>query len=149
MINWRNIRNGMPTNEEVGYLVSNGEDIDYSELNNGLWTGSDSVYAVYAESPQTEFSYNVLYWCPEDECNLPIEKESSEFKVLDKIADDIPIQTDIKISNQMAFINLIVELGYREDIGWTDEENELLRKLMSLADKHTDSILKKLNIKNK
>ncbi len=42
----------------------------------------------------------------------------------------------------MAFINLIVELGYREDKMWTDDENELLSKLCGLAQEHTDSILK-------
>ena len=63
-------------------------------------------------------------------------------KAIDKLVKEIPLKTRIKISNEMAFINLIVELGYREDKMWTDDENELLGKLCSLAQKHTDRILK-------
>ena len=54
----------------------------------------------------------------------------------------VPLDSKLRVANEMAFINLIVELGYREDKGWTDEEDELLSKLMKLADDHTESQLK-------
>jgi hypothetical protein len=59
-----------------------------------------------------------------------------------EIAKNIPLKTRIKVSNEMAFINLITELNYREDKMWTDDENELLSKLCVLAQEHTDNILK-------
>jgi hypothetical protein len=58
------------------------------------------------------------------------------------IAKNIPLKTKLKVANEMAFINLIVELGYREGKTWTEDENELLDKLYKLAQEHTDSILK-------
>ena len=36
-------------------------------------------------------------------------------KAFEKIVKEIPLKTRIKVANEMAFINLIVELGYRED----------------------------------
>ena len=55
-----------------------------------------------------------------------------------------PLETRIKVLNEMAFINLIVELGYRESKMWTKDEDELLNKLLELADEHTDDILKEI-----
>ena len=65
--------------------------------------------------------------------------------IISEIAKRTPLETKIKVSNEMAFINLIVELGYREDKMWTDDENELLHKLCALAQKHTDNILKNID----
>jgi len=65
---------------------------------------------------------------------------------ISEIAKDIPLETRILVANEMAFINLITELGYREDKMWTEDENELLGKLCDLAKKHTDSILKEINL---
>lgn len=56
-----------------------------------------------------------------------------------------PLDTRIRVSTQMAFINLITELGYREDKMWTKDEDELLNKLMNLAEKHTQDILNEIN----
>lgn len=69
--------------------------------------------------------------------------------LISDIAKNVPLKTRIKVSNEMAFINLIVELGYREDKMWTDDENELLDKLSVLAQEHTDSILKYIEEWNK
>ena len=63
-------------------------------------------------------------------------------KAFEKLVKEVPLKTRIKVANEMAFINLIVELGYREDKMWTDDENELLGKICVLAQKNTDSILK-------
>ena len=61
-----------------------------------------------------------------------------------KILKDIPLKTRLKVLNEMAFIDLISELGYREDKMWTDEEDELLSKLCKLAMKHTENILEEI-----
>ena len=44
----------------------------------------------------------------------------------------------------MAFLNLITELGYREDKMWSSEEEEQLQKILDLASKHTKWILKEV-----
>ena len=63
-------------------------------------------------------------------------------EIIERIRKRSPLETKLKVSNEMAFIDLIVELGYREDKAWTDEEDELLSKLMSLANKHTEDQMK-------
>lgn len=63
-------------------------------------------------------------------------------EIFEKLVKEIPLATRLKVANEMAFIDLIVELGYRKDKMWTDEENELLGKLCGLAQVHTDRILK-------
>jgi hypothetical protein len=55
-----------------------------------------------------------------------------------------PLDTRLNIINQIAFINLITELGYREDKYWTPEEDEILNKLCKLANKHTLDILREI-----
>lgn len=65
-------------------------------------------------------------------------------KSLKELTKEIPLETRLKTSNEMAFINLIVELGYRENKMWTDDEDELLNKLFYLAKKHTNDILKNI-----
>jgi len=47
----------------------------------------------------------------------------------------------------MAFIHLITELGYREDRGWdeeNEEDNRILLKLTKLADEHTGHQMKSI-----
>ena len=63
---------------------------------------------------------------------------------LEELLKQASLESRLKVSNQMAFINLIVALGYREDKMWTDEEDELLQKLIELAKKHTDEQLKQI-----
>ena len=54
-------------------------------------------------------------------------------EALDKMLKQIPLKTRLKVSTEMAFINLITELGYRENKMWTEDEDEILNKLCSLA----------------
>ena len=54
-------------------------------------------------------------------------------KVLEKIRKETPLKTRLKVSTEMAFINLISELGYRENKMWTEDEDETLNKLCALA----------------
>jgi hypothetical protein len=62
--------------------------------------------------------------------------------------NSISLETRIKVSTQIAFINLIHELGYRKEGYWQPEEDELLIKLINLADKHTENILEELSKEN-
>jgi hypothetical protein len=66
------------------------------------------------------------------------KEEQFNFKEMTK---SVPLKNRLKVCTEMSFINLIVELGYREDKMWTDDENELLGKLMKLANEHTGYIL--------
>lgn len=72
-------------------------------------------------------------------------KETEGSMITDWLKENpTPLDIRIKVSNQMAFINLITELGYREDKIWSPDEDELLNKLMNLADKHTQDILNEI-----
>jgi hypothetical protein len=55
-----------------------------------------------------------------------------------------PLDIRLNIINQIAFINLITELGYRKDGYWTPDEDEILDKLCNLANKHTQYILEEI-----
>ncbi len=54
----------------------------------------------------------------------------------------IPIYNRLKVVNEMAFIDLIWELGYREGM-WTNSEadNAILIKISELAEKHAKHIM--------
>jgi hypothetical protein len=62
-------------------------------------------------------------------------------KAMTEMVKNIPLKTRLKVSTEMAFINLISELGYRENKMWTEDEDHLLNKLCVLAEKFsTDQI---------
>lgn len=61
--------------------------------------------------------------------------------LISELTKNIPLKTRLNVSNEMAFIDLIVELGYRESKMWTDDEKDILSKLRELSRKHTESIL--------
>lgn len=54
---------------------------------------------------------------------------------------EVPLDVRLDVINDMYFIDLIHELGYRESKEWTDEENETLHKINKAARKHTLRIL--------
>ena len=58
--------------------------------------------------------------------------------LIDKITPEIRV----KVLCEVAFINLITELGYREDKAWTEEENDTLTKLMKSAEDLSNEIIK-------
>lgn len=72
---------------------------------------------------------------------LDIYASMRKSDIIQKILDRIPIETKIKVLNEMTFITLICDLGYREDKMWDKSEDHILNKLMELANKHTDEIL--------
>jgi len=61
--------------------------------------------------------------------------------IIDKILKSIPLKNRFEVSIQMTFIDLLTKLGYREDKSWTDEEDNKLRKLRSLAEKLSKELL--------
>lgn len=69
-------------------------------------------------------------------------------KLIDEISNNVPLKTKIRVLNEMAFIDLIIELGFREDKFWTEEEDGLLEKLMKLAEEHTNLIMKEIESDN-
>lgn len=54
------------------------------------------------------------------------------------------LETRLKVSNEIAFINLLTELGFRESKSWTPEEDEMLGKLCQFAHKHTQHQLEQI-----
>ena len=57
-----------------------------------------------------------------------------------KLLVSTPLRTRIKVETQMAFINLLSELGYRQGM-WREREDPILNRLCELAEKHTDDLL--------
>ena len=59
-----------------------------------------------------------------------------------KILDSVPISYRLQVINEMAFINVIYELGYRTEM-WKDckEDDEILMKISNLAKEHTKYIM--------
>lgn len=62
-------------------------------------------------------------------------------KILGEILSEIPLETKIKVSTEIAFIDLIHELGFREEKPWSDEDNEMLNKILEFAEKHAKHII--------
>jgi hypothetical protein len=58
--------------------------------------------------------------------------------LIKEILKQTPLETRLKVLNEMMFIDLITEMGFREDKMWTEEENDQLSKLCNLAKKLTD-----------
>jgi hypothetical protein len=65
-------------------------------------------------------------------------------KIVEKILINMPLETEINVSNQMAFIALIHELGFRENKFWNEndeKDNELLNKIHKFALEHSKNQL--------
>jgi hypothetical protein len=60
--------------------------------------------------------------------------------LIEKILKETPLETRLKVSNEMAFIMLITDLGFRENKMWDEndpKEMELLGKICKFAIEHT------------
>ena len=64
-----------------------------------------------------------------------------EDNIISDYCKDIDLKTRIKVKSEITFINLIHELGYREDKMWTSEEEEILNKLLKLASEFTNDVI--------
>lgn len=58
-----------------------------------------------------------------------------------EILAKIPLKTRLKVLNEIGFINLIHDLGYRESKMWGEEEDPILEKLLLNAESHTEQII--------
>lgn len=65
-------------------------------------------------------------------------------ETLERISKKTKLSIKLKVLNEMAFIDLLSVLGYREEKAWTPEEDEILLKLINHAKKHTDRQLKEI-----
>ena len=54
---------------------------------------------------------------------------------------EVPLDIRLDVINDMYFMDLITELGYREEKAWEEEENEVLHKICKATRKHTLRIL--------
>jgi hypothetical protein len=57
--------------------------------------------------------------------------------IISELCKKIPLETRLTVSNEMAMIDLLTELGFRDDKMWTKEEDPMLEKLCNLAKKWT------------
>jgi hypothetical protein len=57
--------------------------------------------------------------------------------IFERIRKRTKLSNKLKVLNEMAFIDLLTILGYREEKMWTPDEDEKLQKLMDYAKKHT------------
>lgn len=55
-----------------------------------------------------------------------------------EIIKETDLFTRLKVDNEMAFISLLTELGFRGDKSWTPDEDELLSNLLRIAKEHTE-----------
>lgn len=65
--------------------------------------------------------------------NSAAEEYTSE--LIESISKSIDLKSRLQVRTEMAFIELITLLGYREDKMWTDskEDNEMLQKIHDLS----------------
>ena len=64
-------------------------------------------------------------------------------KMISEVLKRIPLETRFKVLNEIAFIDLLSELGYRDGY-WKDEEDEKLQKLCNLAEKIAKEQMKEI-----
>lgn len=79
--------------------------------------------------------------------NIKIMK-TSRHKPSDFV-DGMPLETILQVTIEAAFINLIIELGYREDKEWTSDENLQMFKLIDLAEDLRHDIIEELKSQDK
>ena len=65
-------------------------------------------------------------------------------EILDNILGKIPLKTRLKVLNEMMLMDFLVEFGFREDKQWTDEEEEMLTKLLNFTKRITKSQLSEI-----
>lgn len=65
--------------------------------------------------------------------------------IISKLTKNIPLDTRLRVANEISFITLLTELGYRENKMWTQDEDKTLSKLMKFAKKHTDIIMEEID----
>lgn len=65
-------------------------------------------------------------------------------EIVARLLKKIPLEIRLKVSTEMAMIDLLTEMGYREDKAWTEEEDEKLHILVQAAERLTKWHLKEI-----
>jgi len=71
-------------------------------------------------------------------------KRKQSNKVVKELLEKTPLIINLQVLNEMAFIDLLEELGYRRGM-WKIEENDKLEKLMSAANKLAKKQMNEIN----
>jgi hypothetical protein len=66
-------------------------------------------------------------------------------KIYENLIKECPLETRLTVLNQMIFMDLLTEMGYREDVIWTEAEAENLRILCEAAEKATSEQIETFN----
>lgn len=64
--------------------------------------------------------------------------------IIEEILKKISLETRLRVSTEMAMIDLLTEMGYRENRAWTEEEDEKLHILVQAAERLTKWHLKEI-----
>lgn len=56
-------------------------------------------------------------------------------KLLEKIMNEMPLSTHLTVSIQLAMIDLLSAVGFRENKVWTDDEEDILSIIFDSAEK--------------
>lgn len=64
--------------------------------------------------------------------------------MLKEMLKSIPIEDRLTVLNELTFINLISELGYREDKYWTENENDKLMIIRKMSKELANDILEEI-----
>ena len=67
-----------------------------------------------------------------------------EDNLIEKILSEIDLRTKLKVNNEFAFVNLLTDLCYRKDKLWTDDEDEILSRLIDLASELADTQMEEI-----
>jgi len=69
-----------------------------------------------------------------------------DMSLIDILINQTPLETRLKVDNEMNLIDFLTEIGFRKNKSWTEEENELLEKTINFAKKMTESQLKTIEV---
>jgi hypothetical protein len=66
-------------------------------------------------------------------------KNKKDLPSISEIYRKMPLRTRLKVTAELAFIDLITELGYRENKPWGEDEEVAREKISSLAESLADN----------
>ena len=66
-------------------------------------------------------------------------------ELIERLMNEVTVDIRIEILCQFAFINLITDMGYRENKYWTAEEDAKFKILMESAEKLSKDIMEEIN----
>jgi len=70
---------------------------------------------------------------------ITFEESKKNKSLIDKVLSEVPLITKLKVNNEIALIELLTEMGYRENKTWSNDENEKLSILVRRAEELSKS----------